>query len=150
MAYFLAMEMRPGGFYFKSLLKTVAKIADNITRPLSLKGFTMPLCLRDVLALCLCFMFHLLIGFLGLWCCGPSLLIPRQFLPQYLWGISSLFTDQFATNTTPWLSSTTLHQRSNKQFPSTPKSTANWGEMLNENKDSRTLMSPPTAASFEV
>lgn len=39
MAYFLAMEMRPGGFYFKSLLKTVAKIADNITRPLGLKGF---------------------------------------------------------------------------------------------------------------
>lgn len=39
MAYFLAMEMRPGGFYFKSLLKTMAKIADNITRPLGLKGF---------------------------------------------------------------------------------------------------------------
>lgn len=39
MAYFLATEMRPGGFYFKSLLKTVAKIADNITRPLGLKGF---------------------------------------------------------------------------------------------------------------
>lgn len=35
MAYFLAMEMRPGGFYFNSLLKTVAKIADNT----GLKGF---------------------------------------------------------------------------------------------------------------
>lgn len=63
MAYFLAMETRPGGFYFKSLLKTMTKIADNITRALGLKGFTMPLCLRDVLASSLCFMFHLLTGF---------------------------------------------------------------------------------------
>lgn len=63
MAYFPAMEMRPGGFYFKSLLKTLAKIADNITDHWGLKGFTVSLCLRVVLAVSLCFVFHLLTGF---------------------------------------------------------------------------------------
>lgn len=80
MAYFLAMEMRPGGFYFKSLLKTVAKIADNITRPLGLKGFHRPLCLRDVLAFSV-FSVSFTNRILGISVVLSPLFIPRQLLP---------------------------------------------------------------------
>lgn len=74
MAYFLAMEMRPGGFYFKCLLKTVAKIADNITRLLGLKAFAMPLCLRcaGFISVFYILFTNRILGFLLVSCPSPS------------------------------------------------------------------------------
>lgn len=49
---------------FKSLLKTMAKIADNVTRALGLKGFHgASVSKRSCWLLSLCFIFHLLTGF---------------------------------------------------------------------------------------
>lgn len=75
MAYFLAMEMRPGGFYFKSLLKTMAKTADNITRPLGLKGFhsasVAERCAGFISVFYVSFI-HRILGILLVWCLSPS------------------------------------------------------------------------------